>query len=73
MKLLRALEDGRKIRAIHLDAAGLSYEVGRDGVTDIRVYREDGYLGDVPFFAVICGGKIKERVSPYAVRVEYEV
>jgi hypothetical protein len=61
---IKIRDDERPITAIYFD--GSQYEgycVGRNGITDIKCYLEDGMYSDLTWFCVYSGETIKARVN----------
>lgn len=66
------LEDKREIEALSCDAAQYTWRVGRDGVTKIEAYGENGHMAKVVWFAIWMGDEIKLRMEGTAKCVSYK-
>lgn len=69
MEIVQAFDDPRKVDFIYWE--GSSFEVGRDGVTRLEVYREAGQCGYVPWVAVYVGEELRWRSDCRRALIHY--
>ena len=64
--------DQRPINAIYWAAEGADwFEVGRNNITAIRAYDENGQMSHIPWLAVYRGDEIVVRVPAEQVSIHY--
>ena len=74
MKVVRMKDDARPIQPLTIAGEGGAWwAVGRDGITKIEVYLENGQMAQVPWLAVYRGDSIATRVNCAAVEwIDYK-
>ena len=66
------LEDTREIEAVSCDIAQYTWKIGKDGVTKIECYGENGHMALLAWFAIYVNGVLKVRMDSYAKSVSYK-
>ena len=68
--IAKMLDDPREIDSLVFED-NTSIKVGNDNVEKIEAYGEASHFGDIPWLAIIRGGKIAMRIPAVHVSVLY--
>lgn len=68
----KIVDDQRKIKSIWFEQHG-GFEAGKDEITEIKAYWDNGELAPIPWFAVLSGDKVIKRVNAkFIALIEYQ-
>ena len=70
--MLSVLEDRRPIKSLSCNLSRYTWHVGKNGVTKIEAYSENGHTAKIPWFAIWVDEKMTIRADGLGKTVAYD-